>query len=181
MNQDLQPLIGENRNLLLQTAELIGQLTEKQYQRQHPDLGSNSLGEHVRHLIEHYEAFLASHRAVDYDNRERHPEPQRSIAIADERLDDLCDQLAGLASDDSDGHAPMGLRYHPDDGSSGTELELSTSVAREMAFVASHTLHHMALIRMLAVRMGVEPATDFGVARATRVQDSGHMPVAQAG
>lgn len=181
MHQDLGPLIGENRNLLLQTSELISQLSEAQYQRQHPDVGSNSLGEHVRHLIEHYEVFLTSGAAVDYDRRERHPEPERSTATAQGRIDDLCERLEGLAHRGIDAHSSMRLCYHPDDGSENVELGLSTSVARELAFVASHTLHHMALIRMLAVKMDVVPSEDFGVARATRVQESGHMPAAQAG
>jgi uncharacterized damage-inducible protein DinB len=181
MNQDLGLLIGENRNLLLQTRELIEQLSEEQYQRAHPEIGSNSLGEHVRHLIEHYEVFLASSQSVDYDGRERHPAPQRSTSVACRRLDELCDELDALTGGGSDGEAPMRLRYHPDDGSADAELELGTTVARELAFVASHTLHHMALIRMLAVHMGIEPAADFGVARATRLQDTGRLPAASVG
>lgn len=180
MDQDLTLLIGENRNLILQTAELIAELTEEQYQRQHPALGSNSLGEHVRHLIEHYEVLLASGTGLDYDRRQRNPEPQRSIAMARYRLDGLCDELDALAAN-SRADAPMTLHYHPDDGADEGELRLATTLARELAFVASHTLHHMALIRMLAVHMGVAPSPEFGVARATRVQQSGSMPTAQAG
>lgn len=181
MDQDLELLVGENRNLLLQTEELIGQLSEEQYQRQHPDLGSNSLGEHVRHLIEHYEVFLASGAHVDYDRRQRNPEPQRATGTARQRLDELCDELQALLERGVEAEQGMRLNYHPDDGSADAELAVPTTVARELAFVASHTLHHMALIRMLATRMGVEPSADFGVARATRVQASGQMPSAQAG
>ncbi len=180
MDHDLTLLTGENRNLILQTAELIAELTAEQYQRQHSALGSNSLGEHVRHLIEHYEALLGSGSGVDYDRRQRNPDPQRSIAAARRRLDGLCDELEALA-ETARADAPMALHYHPDDGASEAELRLATTVARELAFVASHTLHHMALIRMLAVHMGVEPSAEFGVARATRVQGSGRMPTAQAG
>jgi hypothetical protein len=34
---------------------------------------------------------------------------------------------------------------------------------------------------MLAVHMGIEPAADFGVARATRLQDTGRLPAASVG
>jgi len=181
IDRDLERLIGENRNLLLQVEELIVALTEEQYQRQHPELGSNSLGEHIRHLIEHYEVFLASSGDVDYDRRQRNPEPQRSIAMARQRLDELGDELERLGGGSGQADTPMTLRYHPDDGHDSGELGIGTTMARELAFVASHTVHHMALIRMLAMRMGVEPSAEFGVARATRLQQSGPMPAAQAG
>ena len=47
------------------------------------------------------------------------------------------------------------------------EQVATTSVARELVFLASHTIHHMAIIGMLAEQAGVKVSADFGVHPST--------------
>jgi uncharacterized damage-inducible protein DinB len=44
---------------------------------------------------------------------------------------------------------------------------VKTSVDRELVFLASHTIHHMAIIGMLAEQAGVEVGAEFGVHPST--------------
>ena len=43
----------------------------------------------------------------------------------------------------------------------------ATSVVRELQFLASHTVHHYAVIAAMLRPQGVEPGDDFGVAPST--------------
>jgi len=51
--------------------------------------------------------------------------------------------------------------------SAGARQVVSTSVERELVFLASHTIHHMAIIGMLAEQAGMEVSSDFGVHPST--------------
>lgn len=171
MNWSIDGLVTENEALLSQTQQLIERVGPEGYRCRHPALGAGSIGEHVRHMIEHYEELLGPGPRVDYDERRRDPQPESSPAAGRERLRTLQQQLRALMDEaGADGNAdrPVTVNYHPDTAQSGAGMPLASSLGRELAFVSSHTLHHMALIRMLALQLGVEPAADFGVARATR-------------
>ncbi|AFP29100.1 hypothetical protein MRBBS_0162 [Marinobacter sp. BSs20148] len=51
--------------------------------------------------------------------------------------------------------------------SAGKHQTVKTSVERELVFLASHTIHHTAIIGMLAEQAGVKVSSDFGVHPST--------------
>lgn len=123
-------------------------------------------GPHLRHVIEHYEGFVQQvlSCSVDYDSRARDRAPEREPAIARERIVALQQQLKAL--DLTSLTEPLAV--HLRGGLAGDENFVSfSSVARELLFVASHAVHHYAIIQLHCRAQGISLGADFGKAPAT--------------
>ncbi|MDH4063083.1 MAG: hypothetical protein OEW19_01685 [Acidobacteriota bacterium] len=160
------PAAGALAELLVETGRVVAQLTTEAYAAPGVPRISGSIGGHVRHCLDHV---LALERAletgeVDYDERRRHTEVERdrelaviALAAAARRLE----QIEDAALD-----RPLAVRscIAPD----GRSVRGRSSVARELAFVISHTIHHHAQIALLADRLGAcRLPTRFGLAHST--------------
>ncbi|MES2883229.1 MAG: hypothetical protein V4709_00370 [Pseudomonadota bacterium] len=123
-------------------------------------------GPHLRHVIEHYEAFIphvGSH-SVDYDTRARDRAPERDPLVATARIKAIQHQLAVL--DTSAITEPIAV--HLRGGLAGEDNFVSfSSLARELLFLASHAVHHYALIQLHCKAEGICLGADFGKAPAT--------------
>jgi uncharacterized damage-inducible protein DinB len=142
---------------------LIAQLTPEQFA--YPIPGYNSIGAHLRHCVDHLTALLRGLETglADYDSRERDPRleqfPERLLAVMD-----AC--LAQIAMIDPEAfERPLRLRTLPAPG--GEPIVVHTSLARELSFLANHTIHHLAAVRLLAGRIGVEIPESLDVAYST--------------
>lgn len=161
---DIGQLIDENRQALAQLLELVSGLSADQYQcclgvqRQH------TVGKHVRHILDHYQALmkaLESGASLNYENRQR----DRALETDPKRA---CTNMRAiyrfLGQLDSEGYSSdLSLDHVTDE----RRLDLTTSLGRELVFLASHTVHHMAIIGLLAEQLGISPAKDFGVHPST--------------
>ena len=138
------------------------------------------VGPHLRHVIEHYEALLPALRAnnrapqlplVDYDARARDHRVERDCGVAQMRLRVLQTSLQNLRSS----LAPLldrVVNVRSLIGDAGqTELTTESTVARELTFLASHTVHHFALLEARAGAKGKSFGVNFGRAPATVAHD----------
>lgn len=130
------------------------------------------VGSHLRHVIEHYEALLAGAEqgAVDYDRRPRDRQLERCAIEARRRVVELQSQLAPgrhLRLEH-----PLTVR-----GQAGLVGELhftvSSSFGRELVFVASHAVHHYALLQSHCRQQGINLGADFGKAPASVAHERG--------
>ncbi|WP_355660422.1 DinB family protein [Halomonas salifodinae] len=156
---DLEGLVAENRQVLDQLCRFLAGLSAAAYGRSLDR--RQSLGKHVRHIIDHYEALLAAtrHGRLDYEHRPRETWPERCPREAQRRLEAIAAALPAL--EDS---GLLSLAYPLEEGGL---RQLETSLGRELAFLTSHTIHHMALLGLLAERLGVVLSEDFGVHPST--------------
>ncbi len=127
---------------------------------------AGTVGAHLRHVIEHYDALLSPAMAdeVHYDRRARDRALEQDPALAHARLQAIREHL-------SQHHLPdmnMPLRVHGVGGLAG-ELPFSveSTFGRELAFVAAHAVHHYALLQLHCLQNGIELGADFGKAPAT--------------
>ena len=157
-------LVQDNIALLQQAEQLVQQLSDAVYTHNDlPPFGSG-VGQHIRHVIDFYTAFLLRDDGrVDYDRRQRNPELASDRTSVLRRMQQLRIQLAeGIYTDEElwttenssgpSGHAPIYCR---------------SSDIRELLFLFSHTVHHYAMIAMLLQAQGIEPPRQFGVAPST--------------
>jgi len=123
------------------------------------------VGAHLRHVIEHHEALLlpGRGRVVDYDARPRDTLLECCPQLARRRLLALQRQL-GTA--DLDLEAPLAVR-----GLAGLAgefaFEVESSLGRELAFVASHAVHHFAQLVPYLRQHGLPIPEGLGLAPAT--------------
>lgn len=167
----MQMLIQANHALLEQAAMLINDLDDADYLLPMHTFGSGSIGQHLRHVLDHYHALYAREEGlIDYDHRRRdNPvESSKILALAEIQrilamLPMLIDQPVRVRSEISP-HA-----QHVD--------EMNSSLKRELLFVTSHAVHHFALIALLLRLQGVVVPADFGVAPATLSHQRQQQPL----
>lgn len=131
---------------------------------------SGSIGEHVRHALDHIAAFAGARlpEVLTYDRRERGTAVESDSGAALRAILRLraaltmadgtnIDQSITVTAVLNRGDAPVSMR---------------SSLRRELAFVISHTVHHQALIAMLLAVAGRQTPDSFGVAPSTPLRAS---------
>lgn len=163
----LTSLIDEACDTLRQLTHFVGSLPSERYAAPHGADARHAIGKHIRHILDHYEALLAwkeaaTTSAIDYEHRHRDPALEQRPEIALEHLHWLVECLTRLGARDT---APrlVHLAYQSGDQA----WPLTSSLERELAFLTSHTLHHMAIIALLADNQGIETPKTFGVHPST--------------
>ncbi|MEZ6004776.1 MAG: DinB family protein [Planctomycetota bacterium] len=165
-------LIEDNLVILGQACDLVARVDNARYAQPHPDLGLSSIGSHLRHILDFYSLFLGAMQrfdggeavpVLDYDRRERRPAietdaEQGALALRDIRA--ALEQRLG-------GPWPAALRVQTDSLGCKHAPQSDSSVERELQAMLSHTVHHYALIKIAAGRVGIDPGREFGVAPST--------------
>lgn len=168
MTGAIADLAEQNAHVLADLAGLVDQLSKPAYTAATDPLYGSSIGQQVRHVIEHGEAAIAAASGeVDYHTRSRDPDTERDPATASHRLNRLMRDLRELGEH---GVADNAVRVrHALDTDQGTEeTTFPSSIGRELMFLQSHTIHHMAVIGIMAQQHGVQVPHGFGVAPSTR-------------
>lgn len=169
--QPARALAERNIHFLTQARELLARLSDVDYVAAGPGGLRGGVGPHLRHVLDHYELFLAgvASQAVDYDLRTRDTTVERDRAAALEKLGLIVAGLTRLADEDVD----RALMVKVDSGEAAERFAGASSVGRELQFLVSHTVHHYAVIAVLLRVRGVEPGRDFGVAPSTLKHEAG--------
>ncbi len=161
MMSDHGPLLAFNQQVLDQALTLVAAHALPEGPRL-----AGPVGAHLRHVIEHYDAlvFPARTGVVDYDSRLRDRSVETQPAVAARRLMALRKELARWHTHALD--VPVQVL-----GIAGTAGEFTfaapSTLARELTFVASHALHHFALLSTHCQHNGTPLPTDFGKAPGT--------------
>lgn len=157
---DLGHLIADHQHQLAQLAGLVGTMDAIRYMHREPP--NDSIGAHVRHLLEHYECLLnPDNGVVDYDQRPRNQVLESCRNTALKSIQGIRQALPQIAS------GPVHIRYLPAAASEDALVVMASSIERELLFLISHTIHHMALIALFARRAGLSVPADFGVTPST--------------
>jgi uncharacterized damage-inducible protein DinB len=162
MSSALLPAVQANLAVVRQGLALLDDLGDARYTARVAVAYGASIGGHMRHIIEHYLGFLngLEHGMLDYEQRTRDPLIERSSTGAAATLATIADRLEAVATWEAD----RGLRVHAE---AGDGWAAASSVLRELEFLLSHTIHHYALVAVMARLQGCEPPAGFGVAPST--------------
>ncbi|TDX28332.1 hypothetical protein DFO67_11032 [Modicisalibacter xianhensis] len=160
-------LIDEACHTLHQLMLFVGNLSSAQYTAVHGTDARHTIGKHVRHILDHYEALLAqggtaSTASIDYELRQRDPALEQHPEITLEHLRFLVKRLSRLGGRQT-AIRPITLAHQAGEQSA----LLVSSLDRELAFLTSHAIHHMAIIALLADTQGIEVPDTFGVHPST--------------
>ena len=176
-DQPLPPFVANNIAALERALGVIDGLPERVFADHFTDQSgaafSASVGEHFRHVIEHYRLFLDGWPggSVDYDARPRNAQLETDPARARAAIDDLCQRLRALPAGLDPG-LPVAVRCRTgsetgsETGSAG-EQPVPSCVGRELVFLHGHSVHHFALIVLILKHRGITVAQDFGIAPST--------------
>jgi len=156
-----EPLWRFNRQVIDQALDLVAA-----HQLPGAPAYAYPVGAHLRHVIEHFEALLfpAVPGVVDFDARARDAALECSPAVAVQRLQALRAALSRGAG------TPLtaAVQVHGQGGLGGEfHFSVPSTVGRELVFVASHAIHHFALLQAHCKQHGVPTGTTFGKAPGT--------------
>lgn len=160
----LKPIINDNLGLLEQVDSLLVQLDNEALAQPLCVILGSSVGMHFRHLLEFYECLLLGLEAgvVAYDRRKRNLLIQTDVLVARLTVRQCIDKLQSL-------HSDKRLMVESQLHHSNDPFLQSSSLKRELVFVADHAVHHLALIRvgLQATIPQVQVAPEVGIATST--------------
>lgn len=152
---------------LLQHSRILAQLSASDYTKNPVGPVKSSIASHTRHTLDHVEALLHAIElgVINYDHRERNTSIETDLPSAMAAVDDLLSRLnrAAKCPPAPDTRWVMSTIFTE----GGKPAVLSTSPVREAAFVLSHTIHHHALIGVMARSLGAILPDRFGYAPST--------------
>lgn len=162
----LDAAVRDNLEALAQGRELLRTLGGEAYVRREPACFNSSVGGHMRHVIEHYESFLAARGTgeIDYEARARDARIETEPEHAVRRLEELGEAFAALGNAFLEGGVEVRSEMPEREDAA---VQNRSSVGRELEFLLSHTIHHYALIAVVCALGGKPTPADFGVAPST--------------
>jgi uncharacterized damage-inducible protein DinB len=151
--------------LLSELAALVGGLPPEVYCTRFAAPHSGSIGEHVRHCLDHVSALLLvdGSRALSYDHRDRGTAAESDPAAAVRCIRQLQGAIEIWAMRSLDEPIRVASMLSTD----GDSVSGWSTLARELAFVVSHTIHHQAMIGLLLATRGYAVPTRCGHAPST--------------
>lgn len=161
------PLALDNIHYLAQAIDLLESLDDETYAKPYPPFFTSGIGGHLRHNIDHYRSLLGGLGTwkIDYDARERSPRVETDREYAVRQIRDVIEKMRRISEADTD--VPVLVKMDSDAEAEATSDWRRSTVGRELQYLISHTVHHYALIAVLARLHGVYPKEDFGVAPST--------------
>ena len=149
-------------HVFLQLTTTMQKLSDAEYAQPCKTLFGNSIGQHVRHIIELFQCLENGYETgvVSYDKRKRDPLIETDKQFAEALLQEIYKRM---------NRADKALRLVANyDETSNDSLEINTNYYREIAYNLEHTIHHMALIRAgVAEVSSIALPENFGVAIST--------------
>jgi hypothetical protein len=126
------------------------------------EYGSSSIGAHFRHNLDFVNAFLKgiADGGIDYNDRSRDAIIETRPAYAAKQIQHAVRRLEMLPPEALERIVTVRSEINED-------AWYVSSVAREIEFLHSHTVHHHALIERLMPRSGLIARGPFGVAPST--------------
>ena len=161
-----EDLVGAVCASLATLADHVSLLTAEDYCAAVPELAGATIGQHVRHCIDHYVTLASgiAMREFNYDDRARSGEVECDRDHAIETVSRLLDELrpALLTVECS-----TAVRVRTASSRSGQVAWQQSSLGRELQFVVNHTVHHAAMVANSCRVRGLPSSAEHGVAPST--------------
>jgi hypothetical protein len=159
-----------------QCLEVINGLPAAVYRYSSTD--TSSIGIHTRHIIERIQCVLegVSCGTVNYDIRARNQDLETSSASAEQALLEICARLAALEPEPEQ-ELQIVESVHQDHAA----VTVASTLDRELMGLVSHTIHHLAIIALLARSRGIRIGADIGKAPSTLIHERSIAPASRAG
>ena len=149
-------------NVFVQLAATLDQLPQQEYVQPCTTLFNNTIGQHVRHIIELFQCLEIGYDSgmINYEKRNRDLVIETDKEFAARLLQEIFINLSR-----SNKELVLEAMY---DEHATKPITISTNYYREIAYNLEHTIHHMAMIRVGVNEVSsIQLPEDFGVASST--------------
>lgn len=160
------PLLEAAQDVLKQGLSLLSYLNDSSYARVADAPFDTSIGQHYRHVLEHFQCLLEGlpDREINYDARKRDRRLESDVGLASNTTREILQDLLRCSDDNLLEKCKVisSLAY-----TSSAPSMLESNAGRELAYCIGHAIHHYALIRLVAGGIGVAVSAEFGFAPST--------------
>lgn len=156
-------VVAASTSILEQCSRFLRGVDRSRYCRPCSMLSGSTIGQHVRHSLDHFSAVLdpIEPGVIDYDHRERDTPVEHDPLAARSSIEQLIRQLRVV-------RAPSAaVRVRVMLSADGRESLLTSTIERELAFATHHAIHHHAMIAAIARTLQLDVPAGFGVAPST--------------
>ena len=152
-------------DILKQLIAVSDQLQDEEFRQPLNILSQNSIGKHIRHIIEFYDLMMVGNisGAVDYDKRSHDKVLEENRVMAIEKMNALVQEIEAIKADKA---IKMTANYSLDEYA---PVEIDTTLYRELQYNVEHAVHHMAIIKIALINSfeAVKLPSSFGIAHST--------------
>ncbi len=159
-------IAGGIEDVLQQGLVLLSEVPDGMYGLMVEEPFAASIGQHYRHVIDHFVCLVAGMESgrVDYDQRSRSRELETDIEYARSMTAMLLHLFQRLSPETlvRECQVLYSVGYRDQRAE-----ELPSTIGRELAFCVGHAIHHYAIVRLLCAQLEVEVPVEFGIAPST--------------
>ena len=160
------------KRILSELMEILVQVSEQVYLNVPKPFFQSSVGAHVRHCLDHFYALLQAFEDgnVDYEKRERGTKLETNKHLAVRAVQELRERFGDLKINKGDGRMPvcLSVALEAPMNKNFSVTWVNTTLERELHFVTSHTVHHLALVKVMCAMQGETLGSDVGLAAGTK-------------
>lgn len=159
-------MLSSQLQIVQQAKTFLQEVSLEAYQAVASPHFSASAGQHMRHILDHYLALKAGLESgcIDYNKRNRASDIETDPNAALQQWCGIEHWLAAIS--ERDGALPVQVISEVS-LQQQRSLSATSSLARELVFVASHAIHHFSLLAISQSLMGEQTMLNFGLAPAT--------------
>lgn len=157
----------ESQLIILQQANTyLASVSELQYTQVISPTFMSSAGAHMRHILDHYYSVINGfpEGLIDYDKRSRGGLIESCPKAAQKSIEEISAFLTALTTEQ------LGLIVKLSTEISVVDKQVAivdTTLGREVIFVGSHAVHHLATIKHIAQAQKLDVEGSLGIAPAT--------------
>ena len=166
VHQQTPELVIASQDVLLQGLHLLFNLWDRTYARVVPAPYKASIGQHYRHILEHFQCLVRGLRSgeINYDSRERNPRLETEVTFATIAT---CDVLRAIKNYSEETLGRSCQVVHSVSYGATIPTSIESNLGREMAYCTGHAIHHYAIIRLICSELGIDVPAEFGFAPST--------------
>lgn len=154
-----------SKDILDQLISASQLLSDEEFREPLEILSQNTIGKHIRHIIEFYDLMIVGNNSgeINYDLRSHDKVIEENRLLAIEKMNSLKIELEDIKVDQ-----PLTLSANYDLNENKPEL-MKTSFFRELQYNIEHAIHHMAIIKIACKQAysHLNLPENFGVAYST--------------
>lgn len=163
---DKQGFLLSQVDITKQALNLLHTIDNDGYQYVCKPYVTSSIGQHMRHILDHYLALKQGLQTntIDYEMRNRFSQVETQTHEAASLLAGIVKWLDGLSENEL---ATKLMIISDCTMTKPTNAKINSTLGRELLYVSSHCIHHFSLISIICKLQNIAIPEDFGVAPAT--------------
>jgi uncharacterized damage-inducible protein DinB len=151
--------------IINQLIDLCNQLGDDEFAASLELLNGNTLGKHIRHVVEFFVLLIEGYRdgIINYDKRQHSELLESRVDLMKGKLVEIRDNVQNLQLGKE---LVLEVSYDTNDPEG---VKLKSSIDRELAYNIEHAIHHMAIIKIAVQTLfpRISLSEHFGIAYST--------------